>query len=76
MTESSSGVEPAATAALGPWRELRSGLYVALAEPESVNLGLIVGSHGALLVDTGSTPVQGRCDGRAINGGRGHALAL
>ena len=60
MTESSSGVEPAATAALGPWRELRSGLYVALAEPESVNLGLIVGSHGALLVDTGSTPAQGR----------------
>ena len=60
MTEPSSGVEPAATAALGPWRELRSGLYVALAEPESANLGLIVGSHGALLVDTGSTPAQGR----------------
>ena len=60
MTEPSSGVEPAATAALSPWRELRSGLYVALAEPESVNLGLIVGSQGALLVDTVSTPVQGR----------------
>lgn len=59
MTEPSSGVEPAATAALGPWRKLRSGLYMALAEPESVNLGLIVGSHGALLVDTGSTPAQG-----------------
>jgi glyoxylase-like metal-dependent hydrolase (beta-lactamase superfamily II) len=60
MTESSSGVEPAPTAALGPWREVRSGLYVALAEPESVNLGLIVGSRGALLVDTGTTPAQGR----------------
>ena len=60
MTEPSSGAEPAAPPALGPWRELRSALYVALAEPESVNLGLIVGSRGALLVDTGSTPAQGR----------------
>jgi glyoxylase-like metal-dependent hydrolase (beta-lactamase superfamily II) len=60
MTELSSGVEPAATPAFGPWQELRSDLYVAVAEPESVNLGLIVGSRGALLVDTGTTPAQGR----------------
>ena len=42
MTEPSSAVEPAATPALGPWHEVRSGVYVAVAEPESVNLGLIV----------------------------------
>jgi glyoxylase-like metal-dependent hydrolase (beta-lactamase superfamily II) len=35
-------------------------VYIAVAEPESVNLGLIVGSRRALLVDSGSTPEQGR----------------
>lgn len=60
MTEPPSGLEPAVTFALGPWREVRSGVYVAVAEPESVNLGLIVGSQRALLVDTGSSPDQGR----------------
>ena len=60
MTEPPSVVEPAATPALGRWRELRSGVYIAVAEPESVNLGLIVGSRRALLVDSGSTPEQGR----------------
>jgi glyoxylase-like metal-dependent hydrolase (beta-lactamase superfamily II) len=53
-------VEPAVTFALGPWCEVRSGVYVAVAEPESVNLGLIVGSQLAMLVDTGSGPEQGR----------------
>jgi hypothetical protein len=60
MTEPPSGLEPAVTFALGPWREVRSGVHVAVAEPESVNLGLIVGSQRALLVDTGSSPDQGR----------------
>ncbi len=60
MTEPPSGLEPAVTFALGPWHEVRSGVYVAVAEPESVNLGLIVGSQRALLVDTGSSPDQGR----------------
>jgi glyoxylase-like metal-dependent hydrolase (beta-lactamase superfamily II) len=60
MTEPPSVLEPAATPALGPWLELRSGVYVAVAEPESVNLGLIVGSRRTLLVDSGSTPEQGR----------------
>ena len=35
-------------------------VFVAVAEPESVNLGLVVGSERALLVDTGSSPAQGR----------------
>jgi glyoxylase-like metal-dependent hydrolase (beta-lactamase superfamily II) len=60
MTEPPSAAESDVTAALGPWRQVRSGVYVAVAEPESVNLGLIVGSQRTLLVDTGSTPAQGR----------------
>jgi glyoxylase-like metal-dependent hydrolase (beta-lactamase superfamily II) len=60
MTEPPSAAESDVTAALGPWREIRSGVYVAVAEPESVNLGLIVGSRRTLLVDTGSSPAQGR----------------
>jgi glyoxylase-like metal-dependent hydrolase (beta-lactamase superfamily II) len=68
MTESSSAVEPAATPALGPWHELRSGVYVAVAEPESVNLGLIVGEQRSLLIDTGSSPGQGRTIRAALAG--------
>jgi len=60
MTEPPSDVESAPGFALGPWHEVRSGVYVAVAEPESVNLGLIVGSERSLLVDTGSSPDQGR----------------
>jgi glyoxylase-like metal-dependent hydrolase (beta-lactamase superfamily II) len=45
---------------LGPWRELVPGIYRAVAEPESVNIGLVVGTEAALLVDTGSSPAQGR----------------
>jgi glyoxylase-like metal-dependent hydrolase (beta-lactamase superfamily II) len=44
----------------GPWREVADGVYVCVAEPDAVNLGLVVGSGGALLVDTGSSPRQGR----------------
>ncbi len=68
MTEPSSAVEPTATPALGPWHEVRSGVYVAVAEPESVNLGLIVGSQRTLLVDTGSSPEQGRTIRAALAG--------
>jgi glyoxylase-like metal-dependent hydrolase (beta-lactamase superfamily II) len=46
--------------ALGPWQELAPGIYRAVAEPASVNLGLVVGTEAALLVDTGSSPEQGR----------------
>jgi glyoxylase-like metal-dependent hydrolase (beta-lactamase superfamily II) len=60
MTEPPSAAEQVTAFALEPWRELRSGVYLAVAQPESVNLGLIVGSQGALLVDTGSSPAQGR----------------
>jgi glyoxylase-like metal-dependent hydrolase (beta-lactamase superfamily II) len=68
MTEPSSAVEPTATPALGPWYEVRSGVYVVVAEPESVNVGLIVGSQRTLLVDTGSSPAQGRTIRAALAG--------
>jgi glyoxylase-like metal-dependent hydrolase (beta-lactamase superfamily II) len=58
MTESSDRAAP--IFALGEWREIASGVYVAAAEPESVNLGLVVGRDAALLVDCGSSPDQGR----------------
>jgi glyoxylase-like metal-dependent hydrolase (beta-lactamase superfamily II) len=60
MTEPPSAVEPAASSALGPWREVRSGVFVAVAEPQSVNLGLVVGSQWTLLVDSGSSLAQSR----------------
>lgn len=46
--------------ALGSWREVRPGVFLAVAEPATVNLGLIVGRERSLLVDTGSSPAQGR----------------
>ncbi|SDT04535.1 Glyoxylase, beta-lactamase superfamily II [Friedmanniella luteola] len=44
---------------LGPWREVAEGVLVCVAEPDAVNLGLVLGRTGALLVDTGSSPEQG-----------------
>jgi len=54
MSGPTPGAEP------GPWREVAAGVYVCRAEPAAVNLGLIVGSEAALVVDTGSSPAQGR----------------
>lgn len=47
-------------ATLGGWQELAVGVWRAVAEPDAVNLVLVAGSERALLVDTGSTPEQGR----------------
>lgn len=41
------------------WRQVAPGVHVAVVQPEAVNLGLVVGASGALLVDTGSSPAQG-----------------
>lgn len=45
---------------LNAWREVRSGVYVGVTGPAGVNVGLVVGSGGALLVEAGRTPAQGR----------------
>lgn len=52
---------------LGEWRELGPGVFTLIAEPATVNLGLIVGSERALVVDTGSTPAQGRALRAAVS---------
>ena len=44
---------------LTPFEELRPGIWRAVAQPAGVNIGLIAGSTGALVVDTGSSPAQG-----------------
>lgn len=51
---------------LGPWECLAEGVWRAVAEPESVNVGLVAGSERALLIDTGSTPAQGRAIRAAV----------
>lgn len=41
------------------WRLLAPGVFVATVEPDSVNVGLVVGQGESLLIDTGSSPAQG-----------------
>lgn len=56
---------------MGPWQEIRNGVYVCVAQPESVNIGLVVGTEHALLIDTGSHPGQGAAlaaTARAVGG--------
>jgi glyoxylase-like metal-dependent hydrolase (beta-lactamase superfamily II) len=59
MSQPADPSETGVTFALGAWQEVAPNVFRAVAEPESVNLGLVVGSERALLVDTGSSPVQG-----------------
>jgi len=59
MSQPPDPIETGVTFALGPWQEVAPNVFRAVAEPESVNLGLVVGSERALLVDTGSSPAQG-----------------
>ena len=47
------------TASEGSWQPVADGVFRLVAEPDSVNIGLIVGSESALLIDCGSTPAQG-----------------
>lgn len=48
------------TFSLGEFKELRPGILVAVAEPAGVNIGVVVGNTGCLVIDTGSSPAQGR----------------
>ncbi|GAB2572388.1 MBL fold metallo-hydrolase [Microlunatus antarcticus] len=58
MTQPEQDAEP--TYDLGPWEELAPSVWRAVAEPDAVNLVLVAGAERALLVDTGSSPEQGR----------------
>lgn len=44
---------------VGPFEQIADGVFVAVAEPASVNIGLVVGSASALVIDTGCCPQQG-----------------
>ncbi|MGJ3509404.1 MBL fold metallo-hydrolase [Enemella sp. A6] len=45
---------------LSPWQQLSDRTWLAVAEPDSVNIGLVAGDEGCVLIDCGSTPAQGR----------------
>ena len=44
---------------VGPFSAVADGVFFAAAEPASVNIGLVVGPSGSLVIDTGSSPHQG-----------------
>jgi glyoxylase-like metal-dependent hydrolase (beta-lactamase superfamily II) len=44
---------------LGTFEPVASGIFVAVAEPAGVNIGLVAGPAGCLVIDTGSSPEQG-----------------
>lgn len=44
---------------VGEFAPVAEGTYVAVAEPAGVNIGLVVGASGCLVIDTGSSPEQG-----------------
>ncbi len=63
MTDEAAGT---AQPTIGDWQQVADGVFRLVAEPATVNIGLVVGADGALLVDTGSTPDQGRVIRAAI----------
>lgn len=44
---------------LGEFNSVAEGVLVAVAEPTGVNIGLVIGPRGCLIIDTGSAPEQG-----------------
>lgn len=58
--------------ALGGWQRVTTAgtdqppVFLAVAQPASVNIGLVVGNEGCLVVDTGSSPAQGRAIRAAV----------
>ena len=42
------------------WTPVTPSIFVTAVEPNGVNVGLVVGTHSALLVDSGNTAEQGR----------------
>lgn len=44
---------------LSEFAAVAEGIYCAVAEPDGVNIGLVVGADEALVIDTGSSPEQG-----------------
>jgi glyoxylase-like metal-dependent hydrolase (beta-lactamase superfamily II) len=74
VTQPEQDAEPTFT--LGPWQELAPSVWRAIAGPDAVNLVLVAGSERALLVDTGSSPEQGRSVRAAVAGVAAVALEV
>lgn len=53
-------LDPMREFSIGEWTNVRDNVWVVQMQPAAVNAGLVVGSTGVLLVDTGSSPAQGR----------------
>lgn len=45
---------------LTPFVPIADRVWRAVAEPASINIGLVAGASGCVVIDTGSTPAQGR----------------
>ncbi len=54
------------TATIGPWQRLADRVWVAVAQPETVNIGLVAGDDGCLLIDCGSSPEHGELIRQAV----------
>jgi glyoxylase-like metal-dependent hydrolase (beta-lactamase superfamily II) len=44
---------------IGAWQRLGDRVHICVCEPETVNVGLVLGNRHTLLIDTGSNPEQG-----------------
>lgn len=67
MSDSSpDGTRTDSTGTIGPWRELADRVWVAVAEPEAVNIGLVAGDDGCLLIDCGSSREHGELIRQAV----------
>ncbi|MCA0251938.1 MAG: MBL fold metallo-hydrolase [Actinobacteria bacterium] len=56
---------------LAAFEPIADHVFVAVAEPASVNIGLVVGRDAALVIDTGSSPAQGAAIRRAAEAAAG-----
>lgn len=54
-----SGPQRASADQVGAFTEIAPGIHRCVAEPDTVTIGLVAGSRGAVLIDTGSSPEQG-----------------
>ena len=51
---------PSRSTSQGQWQQVAEDVWTMACEPAGVNVGLVAGTEHVLLVDTGSTPDQGR----------------
>jgi glyoxylase-like metal-dependent hydrolase (beta-lactamase superfamily II) len=57
---------PDGTASIGAWQQIADRVWVGVAEPEAVNIGLVAGDDGCLLIDCGSSLEHGELIRQAV----------